>query len=74
MQAIGIGEAHLVRSVYGHPNELKSAVHNVPGTPDRTPLIPSRASRLRSTSGIKTLVLALIVAIVALSIAFLLLQ
>ncbi|MBV8353242.1 MAG: hypothetical protein JOZ21_13305 [Verrucomicrobia bacterium] len=74
MQAIGIGEARLVRSVYGHFNELKCAIQNVPGTQDRTPLIPTRASRLRSTSGIKTLVLALIVAIVALSIAFLLLQ
>ena len=63
-----------MQSVYGHPSQLKSAIQNVPGTPDRTPLIPSRMSRLRSTSGIRTLVLALIVAIVALSIAFLLLQ
>jgi hypothetical protein len=53
---------------------MKSAIQDVPGTPDKTPPIPSRAFRLRSSSGIKELVLALIIAIVVLSIAFLLLQ
>ncbi|MBV8176086.1 MAG: hypothetical protein JO151_16195 [Verrucomicrobia bacterium] len=60
--------------VWSIPGEMKSAIQDVPGTPDKTPPIPSRAFRLRSTSGIKALVLALIIAIVVLSIAFLLLQ